>query len=126
MKREKEEEPRQGAIVGLQQNTCLLDPAGITMSPELTAFMTLFHVLTAHSFKRRGVAVGAHSDTYTQHHAVSKRHIYPQRQQMCDRVDSLLLLFLVFFFHLPELQLTPAPSLLRLMLMYLRMEPGPA
>lgn len=35
MKREEEEEEeksRQGAIIGLQQNTCLPDSAGITMS----------------------------------------------------------------------------------------------
>lgn len=59
------EERRGGVIISLQLNTRLLDSAGIEMSPELTAFMASFHVLTTHSLKR---GIAAHTQTHLQTH----------------------------------------------------------
>lgn len=71
-------EERGGVITGSQLNTCLPDSAGIAMSPELTAFMTLFHVLTTHSLKREELP-SAHTQTHASHTLTvhkSNRRVY--------------------------------------------------
>lgn len=67
-----------GVITGSQLNTCLPDSAGIAMSPELTAFMTLFHVLTAHSLKTEELPC-ARTQTHVSHTRTvhkSNRRVY--------------------------------------------------